>query len=319
MRRGTTVPAPVPCIMGPTASGKTELAVWLVQRFPFEIISVDSAMVFRGMDIGTAKPDADTQRLAPHRLIDILDPAQAYSAARFREDALREIADIRARGRWPLLVGGTLLYFRALEQGLAVLPEADAVLRQRLNADARTQGWAALHARLARLDPLAARRIHPNDPQRIQRALEVCELSGRPMSELLESSPDRPVPLLKLALAPPERHELHARIARRFHEMLAAGLIEEVRGLYERGDLGPQLPAVRAVGYRQVWRYLAGELGRDEMVEQGIIATRQYAKRQLTWLRGEQNLHWFCGGNPAVFGDTAAVLDSALPIGDLDK
>ena len=305
--------------MGPTASGKTELAVWLVQRFPLEIISVDSAMVFRGMDIGTAKPDADTQRLAPHRLIDILDPAQAYSAARFREDALREIADIQARGRWPLLVGGTMLYFRALEQGLAVLPEADPALRQRLNAEAKTRGWAALHARLARLDPPSARRIHPNDPQRIQRALEVYELSGRPMSALLASTPHRPVRLLKLGLAAPERGELHTRIARRFYQMLDAGLVEEVRQLYARGDLSPQLPAVRAVGYRQVWLYLAGELGRNEMVEHGIIATRQYAKRQLTWLRGEQNLHWFCGGNPAVFEDMAAILDSALPIGDLDK
>ena len=303
--------------MGPTAAGKTELAVWLVQRFPFEIISVDSAMVFRGMDIGTAKPDADTQRLAPHRLIDILDPAQAYSAARFREDALREIADIRARGRWPLLVGGTMLYFRALGQGLAVLPAADPALRRRLSREAKTSGWAPLHARLARLDPLAAQRIHRNDPQRIQRALEVYELSGRPMSELLAAAREPPVRLLKLALAPPERHELQARIARRFRTMLAAGLVEEVRALYERGDLSPELPALRAVGYRQVWHYLAGELGREEMVERGIIATRRYAKRQLTWLRGEPNLQWFGGPNPAAFRAIAAALDSVLPIGDL--
>jgi tRNA dimethylallyltransferase len=303
--------------MGPTAAGKTELAVRLVQRFPFEIISVDSAMVFRGMDIGTAKPDAETRRLAPHRLIDILDPGQAYSAARFREDALREIADIRARGRWPLLVGGTMLYFRALGQGLAVLPAADPALRRRLSREAKTSGWATLHARLARLDPLAAQRIHRNDPQRIQRALEVYELSGRPMSELLAAAREPPVRLLKLALAPPERHELQARIARRFRAMLAAGLVEEVRALYERGDLSPELPALRAVGYRQVWHYLAGELGREEMVERGIIATRQYAKRQLTWLRSEPNLQWFGGPNPAAFRAIAAALDSVLPIGDL--
>lgn len=281
--------------MGPTASGKTDLAVSLVERLPFEIISVDSALVYRGMDIGTAKPDAETLARAPHRLIDILDPAEAYSASRFREDALREMADITAAGRIPLLVGGTMLYYRALEQGLSRLPHADAPTRARIEAAAAELGWQAMHDKLAEVDPVAAERIHPNDPQRLSRALEVYELTGRPMSELWQENgpPALPYRLLKLAVAPTDRAELHERIARRFHLMLEQGLVDEVEALYRRGDLGPELPSIRCVGYRQVWQYLAGELSSAEMSERGIVATRQLAKRQFTWLRSEQRLHWF--------------------------
>ena len=281
--------------MGPTASGKTDLAVSLVERLPFEIISVDSALVYRGMDIGTAKPDADTLARAPHRLIDIIDPAEAYSASRFRIDALREMAEITAAGRIPLLVGGTMLYYRALEQGLSRLPEADAETRARIEAEAHEQGWKALHDRLAEVDPAAAERIHPNDPQRLSRALEVYELTGRPMSELWRENdqPALPYRLIKLAVAPTDRAELHERIARRFRLMLKQGLVEEVEALYHRGDLSPDLPSIRCVGYRQVWQYLDGELSYAEMSERGIVATRQLAKRQFTWLRSEQRLEWF--------------------------
>lgn len=286
---------PAVCLMGPTASGKTDLAVNLVERLPFEIISVDSAMVYRGMDIGTAKPDAETLARAPHRLIDILDPAEAYSASRFREDALREMAEITASGKIPLLVGGTMLYYRALENGLARLPEGNAAVRERIEREAEQRGWQVLHERLAEVDPVAAQRIHPNDPQRLSRALEVYELSGRPMSELWqeEGRPALPYRLIKAAVAPPDRAELHERIARRFHLMLEQGLVEEVEALYRRGDLTPQLPSIRCVGYRQVWQYLDGELSYGEMSERGIVATRQLAKRQFTWLRSEQKLQWF--------------------------
>lgn len=286
---------PAVCLMGPTASGKTDLAVKLVERLPFEIISVDSALVYRGMDIGTAKPDEETLVRAPHRLIDILDPSEAYSASRFREDALREMAEISASGKIPLLVGGTMLYYRALEYGLSQLPQADAAVRQRIEREAADRGWQALHERLAKVDPVAAKRIHPNDPQRLSRALEVFEVSGRPMSELWQENgpPELPYRLIKVAVAPPDRIELHERIALRFRLMLEKGLVEEVETLYRRGDLNPQLPSIRCVGYRQVWQYLDGELSYDEMSERGIIATRQLAKRQFTWLRSEQRLQWF--------------------------
>lgn len=282
-------------LMGPTASGKTELAVELVRRFPLEIISVDSAMVYRGMDIGTAKPDAATLRAAPHRLIDVCDPAEAYSAARFREDALREIAAVQAAGRIPLLVGGTMLYFRALEQGLSTLPAADPALRARLEEEARRHGREHLHARLAAVDPAAAARIHPNDPQRVQRALEVWELTGRPLSELQRSGREEPLPfrVVKLQVFPEDREDLHRRIERRFRRMLAQGLWAEVERLHARGDLEPSMPAIRAVGYRQLWRHLAGETGPEEAVRAGIIATRQLAKRQMTWLRGDVGGHLF--------------------------
>lgn len=277
-------------LAGPTTTGKTELAVEIVRRFPCDIVSVDSAMVFRGMDIGTAKPGPAVLALAPHRLIDVCDPAESYSAARFRDDALREIAVIHAAGRVPLLVGGTMLYFAALERGLSRLPGADAGIRARLEREAGENGWEALHARLAAVDPAAARRIHPNDPQRIQRALEVYELTGCAMSELLAEQEAEPFPYraVKMQVLVADRERLHQRIERRFHDMLAQGLLHEVESLYLRGDLDPRLPSMRAVGYRQLWRHVAGETGLETAISQAITATRQLAKRQLTWLRAER-------------------------------
>ena len=282
-------------LMGPTASGKTDLAVRLLEKFPCEIISVDSALVYRGMDIGTAKPDAELLAKAPHHLIDICDPAESYSAARFAEDARSLIQDIENKGKIPLLVGGTGLYFRALQQGLSDLPSADPSIRERLLREAQEIGWAALHSRLATLDPEAAQRINKNDQQRIQRALEVCELTGQPMSVCFgqKNSPDLPYRVLKLVIAPQDREILRERIAQRFHKMLDAGLIDEVKQLFQRSDLNLESPAIRSVGYRQVWHYLMGEWDYPQMVERGIIATRQLAKRQLTWLRREQDAQWF--------------------------
>ncbi len=282
-------------LMGPTASGKTDLAVALAGRLPCDIISVDSAMVYRGMDIGTAKPGADMLARAPHRLIDIRDPADPYSAALFRQDALAEMAAITRNGRIPLLVGGTMLYFRALQRGLSELPGANAEVRLRLAAEAAAKGWGALHTRLAAIDPQAAARIHPNDPQRIQRALEVYELTGSTRTELYSRDTAEPLTyrVIKLAVAPSDRHILHEAIARRFHDMLQQGLIEEVEALRRRGDLTPEAPALRAVGYRQVWAYLGGEMNCEEMTKRAIITTRQLAKRQLTWLRAEADAVWF--------------------------
>lgn len=279
--------------MGPTASGKTGLAVELVQRLPLEIVSVDSALVYRGMDIGTAKPEAALLEMAPHRLIDILDPMEPYSAAQFCADARREIEQIHAAGRIPLLTGGTMLYYRALVHGLSDLPCADPGVRERIERQAREQGWGALHRRLAQVDPQAAQRIHPNDPQRIQRALEVYEITGISMTDLCVPSAAGgfPWPLLKLALMPADRALLHERIAVRFHSMLELGLVAEVEQLLRHFPLSPELPSMRAVGYRQVLNYLAGDLTYEEMVERGIIATRQLAKRQITWLRSEAALH----------------------------
>ena len=295
-----TSPTPVLFIMGPTASGKTDLAVALAQRFPFEIVSVDSALIYRGMDIGTAKPDADTLRLAPHRLIDILDPAESYSAGRFRVDAQREIVRIHGQGRIPLLVGGTMLYFRALQQGLSELPPAHPELRARLAAELAARGSAALHTRLAVVDPVAAARIHPNDPQRIQRALEVFEITGRPITELYASEKGETFALkaIKLAIAPTDRQILHQRIEQRFHRMLERGFVAEVEGLHARGDLDLEKPSMRAVGYRQVWHYLDGGMDYREMTQRGIVATRQFAKRQLTWLRSEADAIRFDALNP---------------------
>jgi tRNA dimethylallyltransferase len=287
----------LPCIllMGPTASGKTDLAVSLVKYFPCDIISVDSAMVYRGMDIGTAKPSPDILAQAPHRLIDICDPAQAYSVGQFCQEALAEIQAIQSAGRIPLLVGGTMLYFHSLLQGLSALPPANQKVRQRLNSEAEQIGWQAMHQRLAKIDPQAAQRIHPNDSQRIQRALEVYEVSGDTMTMWYANAPALRLsqPIVKLVIAPAQRSVLHARIAQRFHTMLEQGLIEEVRALFMRGDLNPDLPSMRSVGYRQVWRYLAGELDEASLPEKGIIATRQLAKRQLTWLRAQTEAHWF--------------------------
>ncbi len=282
-------------LMGPTASGKTDLAADLVERLPCDIVSVDSALVYRGMDIGTAKPDAATLARAPHRLIDCCDPSEAYSAARFRDDALREMAAITAAGRIPLLVGGTMLYFRALQHGLSPLPSADPQTRLRLEEQAQVIGWQAMHRRLAEVDPQAAAQIHPNDPQRIGRALEVFELTGRPLTELQREGAGLhvlPYRLLKLVRAPDDRAVLHERIERRFHAMLAAGFEAEVRGLLARGDLSPDLPSMRCVGYRQLLKYFSGEYKYPVMVQRGIIATRQLAKRQWTWLRSERDCHW---------------------------
>jgi len=281
--------------MGPTASGKTDLAVKLVQELPCDIISVDSALVYRGMDIGTAKPSAEILKKAPHRLIDICDPSESYSAGRFREDALREIQAIQAKNRIPLLVGGTGLYFRALQQGLSELPKADSKIREKLNAEAEKIGWQTMHQRLANIDPSAAQRIHPNDSQRIQRALEVYEISGFNISYWYQKTIEKKAfcPIIKLIISPAQRNALHVKIAQRAQNMLAEGLIEEVRHLFMRGDLHADLPALRAVGYRQTWRYLTGKLDEKELGEQIIIATRQLAKRQLVWLRAEKNAQWF--------------------------
>ena len=273
-------------VMGPTASGKTAVAMKLAERFPVELISVDSAQVFVDMNIGTAKPDAATLAAYPHRLIDLITPEENYSAARFYEDALAEMAEITAAGKVPLLVGGTMLYFRALLQGLAELPKADASLRAELDADAEKLGWPALHARLAMLDPATAERLHPTDSQRIQRALEICLLSGRPMSELLAESQSTqpPYEILQIALLPSDRSVLHKRIERRFDEMLLAGLYDEVAMLREKYRLSLDLPSMRCVGYRQVWEAQEGLYRRPEMRDRGVFATRQLAKRQLTWL-----------------------------------
>lgn len=280
-------------IMGPTASGKTDLAIALHEHLPVELISVDSAMVYRGMDIGTAKPGPEELARAPHRLIDICDPAESYSAARFREDALREMQSITGSGRIPLLVGGTMLYFRALQYGLSDLPPASPGIRARLEAELAERGLAALHARLAKVDPVAAQRIHRNDPQRTLRALEVWESSGRPLSELqARDGETMPYRALKLVRSPASRAELHERIGRRFEQMLEQGFVAEVEGLVARGDLDPDMPSMRSVGYRQVWAWLRGEYDRDEMLARGKAATRQLAKRQLTWLRSEQQAHW---------------------------
>jgi len=277
-------------IMGPTASGKTAAALAVARHLPCEIVSVDSALVYRGMDIGTAKPTPEELAAVPHHLVDILDPRDSYSAMQFREDALRLVDEIRARGRLPLLVGGTMLYFKALRDGLDDLPQADAEVRARLDEEAARIGVPGLHARLATIDPETAARLKPNDSQRIQRALEIFELTGTPMSQLLAKAPKQELPfeLLPLALEPSDRKVLHDRIALRFDAMLAApggGLLEEVTRLRARGDLHLGLPSMRCVGYRQAWEYLDGQYGMEELREKGIAATRQLAKRQLTWLR----------------------------------
>lgn len=276
-------------LTGPTATGKTDIAVELVRHLPCDIVSVDSAMVYKGLDIGTAKPGPEVRDLAPHRLIDICDPAESYSAARFRADALDEIAEITAAGRIPLLVGGTMLYFRALERGLSRLPAADQAVRERLVRELRAQGSQALHGRLSNVDPDAAARIHHNDPQRILRALEVYEIEGQPMSALVARGCGAPFPfrVAKVQVLPSDRAELHRRIRERFHQMLTRGLLGEVEGLHARRDLHSGLPSIRSVGYRQLWRYLDGDLGYEEAVRQAIVATRRLAKRQMTWLRAE--------------------------------
>ncbi|MCQ4166818.1 tRNA (adenosine(37)-N6)-dimethylallyltransferase MiaA [Tahibacter harae] len=304
---------PAVLLMGPTASGKTALACLLSERFPLQLVSVDSALVYRGLDIGSAKPDAATLARYPHRLIDIRDPEQAYSAGEFRDDALREMAQISAAGQVPLLVGGTGLYFRALTRGFSDLPTADAELRARLQAQLQAQGLAALHGRLAALDPAAAARIRPGDTQRVLRALEVIELSGRPLSELQQGGGARaPYRFLKLALVPAERAPLHARIAVRFEQMLREGLVEEVRGLRARPGLHADLPSMRAVGYRQAWQYLDGEFPLAELRDRGVFATRQLAKRQITLLRSELDARWLDPERDGLAGRAADALELFL-------
>ncbi|MGH8632265.1 MAG: tRNA (adenosine(37)-N6)-dimethylallyltransferase MiaA [Burkholderiales bacterium] len=281
--------------MGPTASGKTTVAIELAKRFPVEIVSVDSAQIYRRMNIGTAKPDIATRLRFPHHLIDIIDPTQSYSAAQFRTDALSVMEDIAERGKIPLLAGGTMLYFKALSEGLSELPQADPATRTVIDAMAAEAGWPALHAELERVDPRTALRLDPNDSQRVQRALEVYYLTGKPMSELIEGEREQssPFELLRIALLPEDRSRLHDRIAMRFEEMLELGLIAEVRELRSDYELSARLPSMRCVGYRQVWQYLDGKYGLSTLREKGLAATRQLAKRQLTWLRAMKDLREF--------------------------
>ncbi|MGC8121746.1 tRNA (adenosine(37)-N6)-dimethylallyltransferase MiaA [Marinobacter sp. VGCF2001] len=316
--------------MGPTASGKTDLAIELCNRLPCEIISVDSAMIYRGMDIGTAKPSAQELALAPHRLIDICDPAETYSAADFRRDALAAMSEITARGGIPLLVGGTMMYFKALLHGMSNLPSASPALRAQIEQEAREHGWERLHRELVNKDPEAARLIHPNNRQRLMRAIEVIRLSSQPISSFwraragsdgvseqsgiedytyftrwqADESADLPYTVLQFALAPADRSVLHARIEQRFLAMLEAGFIDEVRALMARGDLSPDLPSMRCVGYRQAWEYLSGDEEYGNFVAKGVAATRQLAKRQLTWLRKWQDVHWLDSSDPQVVLDT---------------
>lgn len=301
---------PLLCIMGPTASGKTDLAIALAEALDGELISVDSALVYRDLDIGSAKP------AYPHHLIDICDPAEVYSAARFARDARTAIEAIRKRGRRPILVGGTMLYYRALLQGLAPMPAADPALRADLEARATRDGWPALHAELTRLDPVSAARIHPNHSQRIVRALELCRLTGRPASAIHGETPGPALPSLCVALAPADRGTLHARIATRLQGMLADGFVEEVAALRARGDLHAGLPSMRAVGYRQIWEYLDGTTDRHRAVERALAATRQLAKRQLTWLRSWPQLSWLltdAGGHLLTADGALATVPGALP------
>ncbi|MGB8147566.1 MAG: tRNA (adenosine(37)-N6)-dimethylallyltransferase MiaA [Azonexus sp.] len=299
---------PAILLMGPTASGKTAVAMALADRFPVELVSVDSAQVFRDMDVGTAKPDRATLARYPHRLIDLISPEESYSAARFCTDALAAMAEITAAGKVPLLVGGTMLYFRALLHGLADLPQADAALRAEIDAEAAAEGWPALHAKLAVFDPSTAARLHPTDSQRLQRAVEIYRLTGRPMSALLaESEQLRPAyDFLSIGLLPADRAVLHARIARRFDEMLLAGLDEEVRQLRAKYALNVKLPSMRCVGYRQTWEAQEGIIPHKELRDRGIFATRQLAKRQITWLTNSFTAEIYDCLDPALSDKIAA-------------
>lgn len=289
----TTKQPPVICLMGPTASGKTALAFELFEHLPCDIISVDSALVYRDMDIGTAKPTAEELAKYPHRLINIRDASESYSAADFCQDALREIAEIRAKGRIPLLVGGTMMYFKSLIEGISPLPQADNNIRKVIEQEAKANGWQAVHQSLAEVDPEAAERIHQNDPQRITRALEVYRITGNTLSQLTKIKGERLLgDVLQFAIAPKERSVLHERIALRYEQMIAQGFEQEVVKLIERQDLHENLPSIRCVGYRQMWQHLHNEFDHDEMVFKGICATRQLAKRQLTWLRNWPDLQW---------------------------
>ena len=288
-------------LMGPTASGKTDLAIQLRQQLPVEVISVDSALIYRGMDIGTAKPSKAELALAPHRLIDICDPAESYSAANFRTDALREMQEISAQGKIPLLVGGTMLYYKALLEGLSPLPSADEKVRSEIEAKAALIGWGGLHQELSKIDPISAQRINPNDSQRINRALEVFYLTGKTLTELTAQRGEAlPYDILQFAIAPEQREVLHLRIEQRFHKMIELGFQQEVEKLCRRPDLNENLPSIRCVGYRQMWEYLRGDYDHDEMIFRGICATRQLAKRQITWLRGWTSpIQWLDSLQPA--------------------
>ncbi|MDC3333037.1 tRNA (adenosine(37)-N6)-dimethylallyltransferase MiaA [bacterium] len=301
-------------LMGPTASGKTQLAIELCQAMPCDIISVDSALVYRDMNIGTAKPDAEELALAPHRLIDIIDPAENYSAADFRRDALREMSEITARGRIPLLVGGTMLYYKALLEGLADMPESNLAVREKIERLADEKGWPHIHQLLAEVDPQSAERIHPNHSQRIGRAYAVYVDSGITMTEYHRQQQSDPLPyqVTQLAIAPSERSVLHRRIQKRFDSMVEKGFVDEVRALYQRGDLHLDMPSIRAVGYRQVWQYLADDLSLDEAIERSVIATRQLAKRQFTWLRGWGEIHWLHTDEAGLLNDEQLIAKMTL-------
>ncbi|MDO9267566.1 MAG: tRNA (adenosine(37)-N6)-dimethylallyltransferase MiaA [Methylobacter sp.] len=306
--------SPAIFLMGPTASGKTALSVQLAQALNGEIISVDSALVFKGMDIGTAKPAREERGGVPHHLIDILDPAESFSTGQFRKQALILMDDITGRGKIPILVGGTMLYFNVLNSGLAVLPEADPVIRAKLDQDLERLGKEALHRRLAEVDPESAARIHPNDPQRVQRALEVYEISGKPLTSFFTATQAQDIPYqkIKLVVAPQDRVILHDMIARRFKQMLEQGFIDEVAALYQRGDLTEKMPSIRAVGYRQAWSYLQGEYDLETMTEKAIIATRQLAKRQFTWLRREMDAPNFQTGQTDLLTKVLATVNNKL-------
>lgn len=310
-------------LMGPTASGKTALAVELVQRLPMEIISVDSALIYKGMDIGTAKPEPEILAKAPHRLISFLDPCESYSAADFRQDALKQMEDITASGKIPLLVGGTMLYFKVLHEGIAALPPANEAVRTALLHEAEQKGWPALHDELKIADPESAARIHPNDPQRLQRALEVYRTTGKSLTEWHLQQKNKgnddswggdvkqfPYEVVNIAVCPQDRSVLHQRIADRFHQMLKLGFYDEVKALYDRGDLSSQMPSIRAVGYRQMWDCLDGKLSYSEMEERGVIATRQLAKRQITWLRSWKDLNWLNNPDPNLFQKVLKILSA---------
>jgi tRNA dimethylallyltransferase len=300
--------------MGPTASGKTKLAVQLAKQLDTEIISVDSVLVYKGMDIGTAKPTLEERQGIPHHLIDILDPSEVFSTGSFRKIALQLMEDISRRGKTPVLVGGTMLYFNSLFNGLASLPEANPEIRKKLSDELVAIGKEAMHARLKCIDPESALRIHPNDPQRVQRALEVYELSGKPMTQFFHEAQQQQIPYkkIKLIIAPEDRKLLHEKIAQRFRLMIEQGLIEEVKALYQRGDLTESLPAIRAVGYRQAWSYLQGEYDLDTMIEKGIIATRQLAKRQFTWLRREEDVLRFKSFEPDLYDKVFQSIENCL-------
>ena len=286
-------------LMGPTASGKTAIAMNLYERYPIDIISVDSALIYRGMDIGTAKPTKEEQQKYPHQLIDICDPSESYSAANFRQDAITEIVKILKKGRIPLLVGGTMLYFKALIEGLSPLPAANSEIRQQIEEKADRLGWQAIHEELKKVDPVSANRIHPNDPQRLNRALEVYLISGKSLTELTQDSGEAlPYEIMQFAIMPEDRTILHQRIEKRFLQMLEQGFEQEVKTLMQRSDLHLNLPSIRCVGYRQMWQYLNGDTSYDEMVFKSICATRQLAKRQITWLRGwKQPITWLNSDN----------------------